>query len=257
MRKLPVYNRKGGVGKTATTVNTGHGLVRRGKRVLVIDWDPQKNLTTHIGIQGRPKDAITAAEAFLAPSKTLEAIGPSVVEGLDLLYGSTDLAEAEKQILVANHSAPGLIMTRMLKRIEAIEKYDYVLIDCPGSDGQLARNALIAAPEVLVPIQTEYAAMEGLGLLRRLLRNLVEDETIEEPPKVIVVATLVNEQTRTGKTLKGEVGALPGVIALKTVIHRNAPVADCYGFKQTVFDYDPRSRGAAEYAALAEELDNG
>ncbi|TAM73304.1 ParA family protein [bacterium] len=255
MRVLPICNRKGGVGKTATAANLGHALALRGRRVLVIDWDPQANLTTHIGRDDRPEDAPTIADVFLAPSRTTEAVSQSVASGVDLIYGSTALAEAERQILVANHSAPGLILTRILKRLEPLG-YDYVLVDSPNGDGQLVRNALIAAPELLVPLQTEYAGMEGLGILRRLVHELVEQDALQERPKMLVFAAMVDERTRSGRSLKELALQIPGTSPLRSVVHRNAPIHDAYGAKQTVFDYARSSRGATEYAALAEEIDH-
>jgi len=282
-RTIAVVNRKGGVGKSATTANLGAALARRGRLVLIVDSDSQRNLTTHVGTPERrdDPDAYTINEAYRSVKHTGAAIAPSVCENVDLLYGSSFLEDTEKEILTMQHATAGLIMQKMVRRALEGKPYDYVLIDCPPSEGLLTRNAIVAADSILAPVSADYAGFEGIGRLRELLDKLDAQEAFDRGvPHIATVATFVEEGALTSRTLRDymlspefnteNASETVRVTALRTVIHRSQHIKDSYGENVSVFGYTPVDgtgrkrdtekgllRARAEYDALAAEIDNG
>ena len=250
-RIIAVANQKGGVGKTTTTVNLGASLAELDYRVLVVDLDPQGNATTGLGINPRTLE-YTMYDVLLNDVPLDESIEPTEVKGLFVAPASLDLAGAEIELV------PVFSRESRLKRAldEVIADYDYVLIDCPPSLGLLTVNALVAASEVLVPIQCEYYALEGLGQLTRnvdlVQRNLNADLEISS-----IVLVMFDARTRLGEQVATEVRAHFGSKVCRNVIPRNVRLSEAPSFGKPITTFDPSSRGAVAYRELAREVSSG
>jgi chromosome partitioning protein len=251
-RVLTVANQKGGVGKTTSTVNLGAALAKYGMRVLVVDLDPQGNASTALGVQhtsGTP----SIYEALLGEISLLDAAVPST-QSPDLLCvpATIDLAGAEIELvsMVAREARLKRALTSdVLDQLDI----DYVLIDCPPSLGLLTVNALVAADEVLIPIQCEYYALEGLG---QLINNieLVRAHLNTRLHVSTILLTRYDGRTKLADQVTSEVRQHFGDRVLRTVIPRSVKVSEAPGFGQTILAYDPGSRGAMSYLDAAKEM---
>ncbi|CAB4797171.1 MAG: AAA family ATPase [Actinobacteria bacterium] len=252
-RILTISNQKGGVGKTTTTVNLAAGLAFQGLRVLVIDLDPQGNASTALGMPHHDEvDSIY--EVLLEDMPLAQAV--QKVEQIPNLYGvpaTLDLAGAELELvsLVAREN-------RLKRAIEtylaqSTDRFDFVLIDCPPSLGLLTVNALVAATEVLIPIQCEYYALEGVG---QLVRNVEKIQEYLNPNIFIstILLTMYDGRTRLSAQVAQEVRDFFGERVLPTAIPRSVRVSEAPSFQQTVLTYDPGSTGAQSYLQAAREL---
>lgn len=246
-RTVAVVNMKGGVGKTTTVVHLAHGLAREGHRVLVVDLDAQANLTLWLARnESAPADLATILRA---PARLADAIRPSSADGVDLLHGSHETAGITAEI--QSSRSPVTALRRLLKGIEG---YDYIFLDAaPGLD-LLALNAIVAADEIIAPVETQAMALSGLSLLSKTVQDLLEDELIDVKPPIRVLATKHDARTGLGRDvltyLRGE-GQTP---VFDTFISINTRLGECYAHKKTIFDVDPAARGAHDYAALAKEF---
>ena len=247
-RVIALANQKGGVGKTTTTVNLGAALADLGYRVLLIDLDPQGNATTGLGINHHDLD-VTIYNVLLQDVSLDECVEPTEVKGLFIAPASLDLAGSEIELVTA------FSRESKLKRAldEVIDDYDYVLIDCPPSLGLLTVNALVAATEVMVPIQCGYYALEGLGQLTRnvdlIRRNLNASLEI-----LNIVLVMYDARTKLGEQVSDEVRAHYGSRVCRIVIPRNVRLSEAPGFGQPITTFDPSSRGAVAYKELAREV---
>ena len=247
-RVFAVANQKGGVGKTTTTVNLGACFAELGRRVLIIDLDPQANASTGLGLNPRQLDH-SLYDVLLQDVPLEDAIEPVSVKNLFVAPASLDLAGAEIELVPA--------MNRERKLKDAIESvsddYDIFLIDCPPSLGLLTINGLTAATEVLVPIQTEYYALEGLGQLIRnvdlVTRNL--NPTLELSTIVLV---MFDGRTKLSGQVADEVREHFGDKVMKHVIPRTVRLSEAPSFGQPITTFDPESRGAIAYRTLAKEI---
>ena len=246
---MVVANQKGGVGKTTTTVNLAASLALHGARVLVIDLDPQGNASTALGIDHHAE--VPSIYDVLVESKPLSEVVQPVpdVEGLFCAPATIDLAGAEIELvsLVARES-------RLQRAIEAYEQpLDYILIDCPPSLGLLTVNALVAGAEVLIPIQCEYYALEGLG---QLLRNveLVRGHLNPELHVSTILLTMYDGRTRLASQVAEEVRSHFGKEVLRTNIPRSVRISEAPSYGQTVLTYDPGSSGSLSYLEAAREI---
>lgn len=250
-RLIAVANQKGGVGKTTTAVNLGACLADLGFRTLVVDLDPQGNLSTGLGVDVRSL-RVSMYDVLLNEVPLAECTVPTGVENLTLAPANLDLAGAEIELVPA--------FSRELKLRSALETvrsdYDYVLIDCPPSLGLLTVNALAAASEVLVPIQCEYYALEGLGQLLRnvdlVQRNL--NPTLEVSTMVLV---MYDARTKLSDQVSVEVRKHFGDKVVRTVVPRTVRLSEAPSFGQPIISFDPSSRGAMAYRALAKEVSGG
>ena len=249
-RIITIANQKGGVGKTTTAVNLAASLALHGSRVLVVDLDPQGNASTALDVDHHT--GIPSVYNVLVDDRPLAAI-IRPVEAIPLLYcapATIDLAGAEIELvpLVARESR----LSRALGRYD-VSDLDYILIDCPPSLGLLTVNALVAAPEVLIPIQCEYYALEGLEQLLRTV-NLVKSHLNPALAVSTILLTMYDARTRLAAQVADEVREHFGGIVLQSVIPRSVRVSEAPSYGQSVMTYDPGSSGAVAYLDAAKEM---
>ncbi|MGZ6268951.1 MAG: ParA family protein [Candidatus Limnocylindrales bacterium] len=241
-------NQKGGVGKTTTVVNLATYLALAGQRILVIDLDPQGNATSGLGFERATLDR-SIYDAVIDEVRLSELVVPTAVDGLSLVPSSIALAGAEVEL------APLQQRERRLARLvgEIAEAYDYVLVDCPPSLGLLTVNALTAADTVLIPIQCEYYALEGLSQLIATV-NLVRDHLNPDLAIKGVVLTMYDARTNLSAEVRAEVRRHLASSVFETVIPRSVRLAEAPSYGLPIALYRPDSKGGEAYRALAEEL---
>lgn len=251
-RVLAVANQKGGVGKTTSTVNLAAGLALHGLRTLVVDLDPQGNASTALGIEHRAGTP-SVYEVLLGEIGIIDAVAVSPQSSNLLCIPATiDLAGSEIELV--SMVAREVRLCRALSGVALDELgVDFVFIDCPPSLGLLTVNALVAAPEVLIPIQCEYYALEGLG---QLLRNIELVQAHLNPALTVstILLTMYDGRTKLADQVTAEVREHFGDQVLRTVIPRSVKISEAPGFGQTVLVYDPGSRGALSYLDAAREI---
>ena len=250
-RVMAVANQKGGVGKTTTTVNLGAALADLGYRVLVIDLDPQGNATTGLGIDARNFER-SMYDVIMRDAPLEDCIEPTSVRNLFVAPATIDLAGVEIELVPA--FSRELRLRRAIEPI--IDDFDFVLIDCPPSLGLITINGLAAASEVLVPIQCEYYALEGLG---QLLRNvhLVASNLNERLEIRTIVLTMYDARTRLAVDVATEVRRHFAGKVCRSVIPRTIRLSEAPSFGQPITVFDPTSRGAVAYRELAKEVSDG
>jgi len=250
-RVMAVANQKGGVGKTTTAVNLGAALAEIGFRVLVIDLDPQGNATTGLGIDARTFE-MSMYDVIMRDADLDDAIEPTRMKNLFVAPATIDLAGAEIE-LVPSFSRE-LKLRKALETV--IEDFDFILIDCPPSLGLITINGLAAASEVLVPIQCEYYALEGLG---QLLRNvhLVQSNLNDILEVSTIVLTMYDARTKLAEQVANEVRTHFGAKVCRNVIPRTVRISEAPSFGQPITVFDPSSRGAIAYRELAKEVSGG
>lgn len=245
---IAVANQKGGVGKTTTTVNLGASLATLGQRVLLVDMDPQGNTTSGLGVS-KADVVYDVYDLLINDVPAPSAIRQTAVEGLYILPSTIQLAGAEIELV------PTISREVRLRRalLQVKEAYDYILIDCPPSLGLLTINALTAADSVLIPIQSEYYALEGLSQLLNTIRlvqkHLNASLTIEG-----VVLTMFDARTNLSLQVAEEVKKYFKDKVYQSIIPRNVRLSEAPSYGQSIVTYDPKSRGADLYMALAEEV---
>jgi chromosome partitioning protein len=250
-RVVAIANQKGGVGKTTTTVNLGACLAELGYRTLVVDLDPQGNASTGLGINPRTLEH-TMYDVILHETPLEDCIEGSSVRNLFVAPASLDLAGAEIELVPA--FSRELRLRRAVDEVKA--DYDYVLIDCPPSLGLLTVNGLAAASEVLVPIQCEYYALEGLG---QLLRNveLVQKNLNPTLEVSTIVLVMYDGRTKLADQVAGEVRTHFHDRVCRTVIPRTVRLSEAPSYGQPIITFDSSSRGALAYRELAKEVSGG
>jgi chromosome partitioning protein len=241
-------NQKGGVGKTTTVVNLAAYLALAGDRVLVIDLDPQGNATSGLGIDRRSAER-SVYDAVVEEALLDDLVLRTSIDGLSIIPSSISLAGAEVEL------TPLAQRERRLAHLlaPAVPAFDYVLLDCPPSLGLLTVNALTAADSVLVPIQCEYYALEGLSQLIATI-NLVRDHLNPDLAIKGVVLTMYDGRTNLSAEVAAEVRRHLGSAVFGSVIPRSVRLAEAPSYGRPIVEHDPTSRGALAYQALAEEL---
>ena len=249
MRRIAVINQKGGVGKTTTAVNLGAGLARIGCKVLVCDLDPQCNLTVHLDVD--PAGGQPSAYELLHGKSTLEGVVRATkTGGLEMLPASIDLAGIELELV--NTVGRETLLRDAFATVPK-DRWDFVLMDCPPSLGLLALNALVAADEVFVPIQSEFFALQGLGKLLEVV-DLVHRRLNPGLRISGMVSCRHDPSTNLGRQVMADIGKHFGDVLFSTVVRRNVKLAEAPSHGQTIFEYDAESRGALDYLALAREV---
>ena len=247
-KMIAIGNQKGGVGKTTTTVNLGAALASLGKKVLLIDSDSQGNATSGLGVErGDVKHSLY--EVLIDQLPIQETILPTSREGLEIVPSNIQLAAAELELIGVPHRED-----RLKEAVEPIrDQYDYILVDCPPSLGQLSINAFTASDTILIPVQAEYYALEGLSQLLNTIR-LVQKTYNHDFRIEGVLITMLDARTNLGFEVVDEVRKYFQEKVYETVIPRNIRLSEAPSYGQSVIDYDPRSRGAVTYLELAKEV---
>jgi len=247
-RVLAIANQKGGVGKTTTAINLAAALAANDLRVLVIDSDPQGNTTTGLGIAKDPERP-SLYHVILGDSTAKDAIVATEFEGLDLISADKNLVGANLE-LVDIHDRE----YRLRERIAEIRnEYRYILIDCPPALDLLTLNALIAADAVLVPIQCEFFALEGISELMDTIDRI--RESFHHPLRVEgILLTMFDDRTNLTRQVAADLKEFFQDQVFQTVIPRSIRLAEAPSFGKTILSYDPRSRGAESYIQLAKEI---
>lgn len=247
-RIIAIVNQKGGVGKTTTTINLAAALTLRGKKVLLIDLDPQGNAATGLGIPRASRD-VTVYDIFVDEASIEAASMVTSVEGLSLVPSHMDLAGVELEL--GDRAGRTTILQRALDAVQG--EYDYVLIDCPPSLNLLTVNALTAARSVVVPLQCEFFALEGLS---QLLQTVEMAKAQINPALVIdgVIMTMYDKRNRLSAQVAADVRKHLGRAVFKTIIPRNVRIAEAPSFGKPVLNYAPSSAGSKAYMALADEM---
>jgi chromosome partitioning protein len=247
-RILVIANQKGGVGKTTTAVNLAGELVRRGQRVLLVDIDPQGNATTSLGIAKRTL-AATTYDLLMQTADPARAIISSGRDRLDLVPADEDLAGAAVELVSAER--------REWRLADALlhlsTPYDHVIVDCPPSFGLLTLNALSAAHSVLIPLQCEYLALEGLAQLKGTL-DRVRDNLNPALRIIGVVMTMYDGRTNLAQQVVEEVQRHFPRLICRTLIPRSVRISEAPSYGKLIAEYDPSGRSAQAYAALADEV---
>ena len=247
-RILAIANQKGGVGKTTTAINLGTALAAAGKRILVIDFDPQGNASTGFGID-REARRVTAYEVVLGQARLADAILPTMVPGLDIVPATVDLSAAEVELV--GDARRNFRLRDAFANF--IKPYDHILIDCPPSLGILTVNALAAAHAVMVPLQCEFFALEGLSMLLRTIERIRQSLN---PMLQIhgIVLTMFDRRNNLSEQVATDVRSFLGDRVYQTVIPRNVRISEAPSHGQPVLYYDVKSSGAKAYAHLAGEM---
>ena len=248
-RILEVANQKGGVGKTTTAINVASSLALAGHRVLLVDVDPQGNLTSGVGLKGRHAPAGTIYEALMTDADPAAFLLESQIENLSIIPADRNLTGAEIELVSVPERE--LRMRRVLKPLRA--RFDFIFIDCPPSLGLLTLNALVAADAVLIPLHCEYFALEGLAdlvaTLRRVCGTLNPTLDIEG-----VLLTMYDDRTNLGQLVARDVREFFKEKVFNTMIPRNVRLGEAPSHGLPAVLYDAKSRGAEAYVALAQEM---
>lgn len=250
LRVLVVANQKGGVGKTTTAINLGTALAAVGERVLLIDSDPQGNASTGLGVP-RAERRTTLYDVLMGATPLLDAVTPTRLPGLDLTPADPDLSGVELEL--GREARRSFRLRDALEPVRASGRYTYVLIDCPPSLNLLTVNAMAAADAVLVPLQCEFFALEGLSQLMRTV-ELVRGSLNPRLEIQGVVLTMFDRRNRLSEQVAGDVRSHFGETVYRTVIPRNVRVSEAPSFGKPVLVYDIHCAGSQAYLNLAREV---
>src|SRR5213083_2965480 len=250
MKIIAIANQKGGVGKTTTAVNLGWALAEVGRRILIVDLDPQANATSSFGLQGL--DGTSLYEPLLGEASIITKIVPTRCERLFIVPADLDLAGAEVEIARMENHLTRLAET--LQPLRADDTFDFVLLDCPPSLGILMTNALAAADELLTPIQCEYFALEGLVKIVRVVEQVRDSGANDQIEIGGIVMTMFDSRTNLSEQVVNEVRQHFGERVYKTVVPRTVRLSEAPSFGKSILEYDPSGAGAVAYRALAREF---
>ncbi len=245
---ISIVNQKGGVGKTTTAVNLADSLARNKQKTLLIDLDPQGNTTSSFGID-KNNQGHTAYDALINQNTFQEVVQKDIRENLDMIVSNIDLAGAE--IEMVSIVSRETILKDLLA--EGKDNYDVILIDCPPSLGLLTVNALVASDSVLIPIQAEYYALEGLSQLLNTI-DLVKKDMNPDLYIFGVLVTMFDTRTQLAHQVSGEIKKFFNHLVFKTIIPRNVRLSEAPSFGLPIQEHDKWSKGARSYKALAKEV---
>jgi ATPases involved in chromosome partitioning len=240
---ISLLNHKGGVGKTTSAINIGAGLVELGQKVLLIDLDPQANLTLSLGI---PRQKITIYESLRGES---ELVPYTAKEGMDIITSSLDLSGAEMELI--NEAGREYILQELFQPV--MEEYDYIIIDCPPSLGLLTLNALTTSHYVLIPLQTEFLALQGLTKIKQVI-DKVRFRLNKELEIGGVIATMYDARKVLNRDVVSTIQKYFGEKVFKTLIRDNVTLAEAPAQRMDIFSYAKSSNGAKDYLDLCKEI---
>ncbi len=246
---VAIVNQKGGVGKTTTAINLGAALAGQGKRVAIIDLDPQGNASTGLGIDIDRRE-LSTYDLLLESSPLTDVLQDCDIENLRIVPATSDLSSADIE-MVSKGQRTTLLKTAL--RGSAIEGLDFIFIDCPPSLSLLTVNAMVAAHSVLVPLQSEFFALEGLSQLMLTIREV---RASANPELAIegVVLTMFDGRNKLAQGVLADAKETLGELVFETIIPRNVRVSEAPSYALPVLDYDPTSKGSLAYKALAHEF---
>lgn len=240
---ISLLNHKGGVGKTTSAINIGAAMVELGKRVLLIDLDPQANLSISLGI---PRQKSTIYEALRGEG---ELVPYTHKPGMDIITSSLDLSGAEMELI--NEPGREYILRELIGQVK--DDYDYILIDCPPSLGLLTLNALTSSQSVLIPLQTEFLAVQGLAKIKQVI-DKVNVRLNKQLDMGGVIATMYDSRRVLNRDVVETIHKYFGEKVFKTYIRDNIALAEAPAQRKDIFDYSPKSPGAQDYLELTREI---
>ena len=248
---ISVTNQKGGVGKTTTTINLAAALSQLKKKVLIIDLDPQGNASTGLGVEVEDRELSTSE--FLVEGAPLEKVAMETeISGLSIVPATIDLSSADID-LISNEKRSHLLHEALRKKQENKKKYDFILIDCPPSLNILTVNAMVASHSVLIPLQSEFFALEGLSQLLLTVKEV--RQTANENLRVEgIVLTMFDGRNNLSKQVEADARSNLKELVFETIIPRNVRVSEAPSYSMPVLTYDPSSKGSKAYMDLAKEL---
>lgn len=247
MGKIYVFvNQKGGVGKTTSAINIGAYLAEAGKKTLLVDFDSQGNMSSGVGLSNEKP---TIYEVMAGQVTAAQAVRHTAVNGLDAIPASVDLSGAAIELV--GQEERDFFLKKSLAPLK--DKYDYILIDCPPSLGILTLNGLAAADAVLIPMQCEYFALEGISLLLQTVKN-VQKTTNTSLTIGGIFFTMYDSRTRLAQEVVSQVKAYFGNAVFNTIIPRNVRLSEAPSHGMPICKYDPNCQGARSYKSLAEEV---
>ena len=240
---ISLLNHKGGVGKTTSAINIGAGLVELDKKVLLVDLDPQANLTLSLGV---PRHPVTIYESIRGESPLIPY---NVKKNLDVVTSTLDLSGAEMELI--NEAGREFILKELFAPVEG--NYDYIIIDCPPSLGLLTLNALTSSAFVIIPLQTEFLAMQGLAKIKQVI-NKVKLRLNKQLQVGGVIATMFDSRKVLNRDVVETIQKYFGDLVFDTMIRDNVALAEAPAQRKDIFEYSPRSAGAQDYLALSKEI---
>lgn len=250
-RIIAIANQKGGVGKTTTAINLAAALAEMGKRILLVDLDPQGNASTGLGVEAAER-RFSTYDLLLDEAPLGAVIQPTIIQGVWICPATTDLSSADME-LVSTEKRSFLLHDALRQTDIDSYAFDYVLIDCPPSLSLLTVNAMVAAQSVLVPLQAEFFALEGLSQLMLTIREVRQsanrDLRIEG-----VVLTMYDVRNNLSQQVEADARATLGELVFRTMVPRNVRISEAPSYALPVLSYDTASRGADAYRAMAREL---
>jgi chromosome partitioning protein len=248
---IAIANQKGGVGKTTTTINLAAALAEVGRKVLIVDLDPQGNASTGLGIDANARE-FTSYDLILEDVDLADIIQKTSTANLSIIPSTVDLSSADMELLSNKNRS---FLLRKALRHSAMQKFgfDYILIDCPPSLNLLTINAMVAANSVLMPLQSEFFALEGLSQLLLTIREVRQSANPDLRLEGVVL-TMFDARNNLSGMVEQDARDNLGVLVFKTRIPRNVRVSEAPSYAQSVLEYDSRSKGAEAYRDLAREL---
>lgn len=248
MRKIALINQKGGVGKTTSTANLGACLATLGRRTVILDIDPQANLTVHFGISPYELDG-SIYDLLMGECTFDDVMVKTDVEGLDIVPANIDLAGAEIELV--GMIGREIILKEKLEDIE--ERYDYLLVDCPPSLGLLTLNALTTVTEILIPLQVEFFALQGMSQLLKTLER-VKKRLNHDLDITGIIPCMYDSRTRLSREVLDNIRQYFEAKVFNTIIRKNVKLAESPSHGKPIIDYEPSAHGSTDYMALAREV---